>query len=148
MQFTNCMTSMFCRRDDVVQERSCLQQCDAQSRCRTVASPRVSPLGSIEYSLVSLVIGLDSEYLCGHWSIQLALLFSDLLPLTGLCLFRMLLDPFAILDDQQVICIVWLSVSLSMQNLPEFFLLSGTRGWSYFIYFSKTSGWWKFTGLC
>ena len=39
------------------------------SAVQTMASPRVSPLGSLEYSLVSFVVGLGREYLLGHWSI-------------------------------------------------------------------------------
>lgn len=38
------------------------------SAVQTVASPRIFPLGSIEYSLDSLFMQSDGENLLGHWS--------------------------------------------------------------------------------
>lgn len=66
-QFMNCMTH-------VLQESCCAP--GEFVAVGAVASPRLSPLGSIESSVLSLDTGLDREFLFGHCSGQPALLLS------------------------------------------------------------------------
>lgn len=88
-------------------------------------------------SVDSLLRALGREYLFGDRSVQITLLYSNL-PLLSLmftvCLIRTLLDRLALLHYGQVVWIVWLFISLSVQTLINVHSV-WTRGWLYFAYF-------------
>lgn len=94
--------------------------------------PPESPQNSVD----SLLRALGREYLFGDRSVQITLLYSNLLLLLlmfTVCLIRTLLDRLA-LHYGQVVWIVWLFISLSVQTLINVHSV-WTRGWSYFAYF-------------